>query len=221
MVTWYSESSLPAGSQRFSLAGTKYRPLTNGQTILYGSPGLRCRFWADDLRFMLDRIEDLDRDYPNSLFFHRLDLTRIAAFGHSFGGAASILAGLQDQRIRAVLNLDGSPLGVLSETDLPKPFMVIKDSVSTKYAPVPLDDRGKAMQAQVEEELSSLYLKGAPGYRVEIDEAQHMTFCDMAVLSAWADVGRRLGVEDATDGERTLALIRGYPREFFDKFLPR
>jgi len=181
--------------------------------------GTALPLWADDLRFMLDRIEDLDRDYPNSLFFHRLDLTRIGAFGHSFGGAASILAGLQDQRIRAVLNLDGSPLGVLSKTDLPKPFMVIKHSVSTKYASVPLDDRGKAMQAQVEEELSSVYLKGAPGYRVEIDEAQHMTFCDMAVLPAWADVGRRLGVEDAADGERTLALIRGYAREFFDKFL--
>jgi enterochelin esterase-like enzyme/dienelactone hydrolase len=175
--------------------------------------------WADDLRFMLDRIEEVDRDYPNSLFFHRLDLTRIGAFGHSFGGAASILAGLQDQRIRAVLNLDGSPFSVLSKTALPKPFMVIKHSVSTKYAPVPLDDAGKAMQAQVEEELSSVYLKGAPGYRVEIDEAQHMTFCDMAVLPAWAEVGRRLGVEDATDGEGTLALIRDYAREFFDKFL--
>ena len=88
--------------------------------------------WASDLRFMLGQIERLDRD-PKSIFSQRLDLGKIGAFGHSFGGAASILAGLQDQRIKAVLNLDGSPFGVLSKTVLPKPLMVIKEDVSPKY----------------------------------------------------------------------------------------
>jgi hypothetical protein len=71
--------------------------------------------WANDLRFVLDQIERLNRD-PNSIFDHQLDLKKIGAFGHSFGGAAAILAALQDTRILAVLNLDGSPFGVLGNT---------------------------------------------------------------------------------------------------------
>jgi dienelactone hydrolase len=174
--------------------------------------------WASDLRFMLDQIERLDRDL-NSIFFRRLDLSRVGAFGHSFGGAASILAGLQDPRIRAVINLDGSPFGVLSKTVLPKPLMVIKHATSPQYWTPPRDEKEKAMQAQVGEELSSVYLRGRPGYRVEITDAKHMTFCDMAVLPAWADFGRRFGASDVPDAEMTLSLIRDYVRAFFDKFL--
>jgi dienelactone hydrolase len=180
--------------------------------------GTALPLWASDLRFMLDQIQRVDGD-PSSVFFQRLDLNKIGAFGHSFGGAASILAGLQDERIRAVLNLDGSPFGVLSKTVLPKPLMVIKEDVSPKYWTAPRDEKEKAMQAQVGEELSSVYLKGKPGYRVEITDAKHMTFCDMAVLPAWADFGRRFGADNAADAEMTLSLIRDYVRGFFDKFL--
>ena len=176
------------------------------------------RLWADDLRFMLDQIEGLN-EKSNSIFFHRLDLSRVGAFGHSFGGAASILAGLQDARIKAVLNLDGSPLGVLSKRVLPKPFMVVKHDVSSKYAIVPPDKAGRAKQAKVEEELSSEYLQGRPGFRVSVGEAKHMTFSDMAVLETWADAGRRFGVRDASDSAKTMSVICDFILAFFDRFL--
>jgi predicted dienelactone hydrolase len=180
--------------------------------------GTALPLWVDDLRFMLDQIEGLNKN-SNSAFLHRLDLSRVGAFGHSFGGTASILAGLQDARIKAVLNLDGSPFGVLSKRVLPKPFMVVKHNISPKYAIVPPDKAGKAMQARVEEELSSVYLQGRPGYRVGVADATHMTFSDMAVLETWADAGRRFGAENASDGARTLAVICDYIRAFFDRFL--
>ena len=174
--------------------------------------------WASDLRFMLDQIERLDRN-PKSIFSERLDLGKIGAFGHSFGGAASILAGLQDRRIKAVLNMDGSPFGVLSKTVLRKPLMVIEHATSPQYWTPPRDEKDKAKQAQVGRELSSAYLKGWPGYRVEITDAKHMTFCDMAVLPAWADFGRRFGEDNAADAEMSLSLIRDYVRAFFDTSL--
>lgn len=180
--------------------------------------GTALPLWAGDLRFMLDQIERINRD-PHSVFDHRLDLNRIGVFGHSFGGAAAIMAGLHDKRIRAVLNLDGSPFGALANTALPKPFMVIKHDISFARAAAPPDQAGKAMQAKVEEELSSAYLHGSPGYRVEIAGAKHMTFGDMPALEMWADVGQRFGVEDAMDGESTLALIREYVDGFFERFL--
>ena len=169
----------PDGSKQFSRTGTG-SPFSDKLSDDVGwTTRVELPLWAGDLRFMLDQIERLDRD-PNSIFFQRLDLKKLGAFGHSFGGAASILAGLQDQRIRAVLNLDGSPFGVLSKTVLPKPLMVIKEDVSPKYWTAPSDEKEKALQAQVGEELSSLYLKGTPGYRVEITEAKHMTFSDVS-----------------------------------------
>jgi dienelactone hydrolase len=179
--------------------------------------GTALPLWADDLRFMLDQIEALDRN-SNSIFFHRLDLSRVGAFGHSFGGAASISAGLQDPRIKAVLNLDGSPFGVLSNRVLPKPLMVIKHGVSSKPEVAPRDKVGRA-KAKVEEELSSVYLQGRPGYRLTVAGAQHMTFSDMGVLQTWADAGHRLGADDASDGAKTLAVICDYIRAFFDNFL--
>ena len=68
-------------------------------------------------------------------------------------------------------------------------------------------------------ELSSLYLKGNPGFRVDILNAQHMTFSNMAFLNTWADSGRRYGAHNAGDGAATVTVIRDYIRAFFDKFL--
>src|SRR5258708_285043 len=112
--------------------------------------GTALPLWAEDLRFMLDQAERMDRD-SNSIFSHKLDLSRVGAFGHSFGGAASILAGLRDPRIHVVLNLDGSPFGVLDKSSLPKPLMVIKHNISPRFTRLPPDEAGKAIQARVEE----------------------------------------------------------------------
>jgi dienelactone hydrolase len=174
--------------------------------------------WAGDLRFTLDQAATWNND-ASGLFFHRLNLTRVGAFGHSFGGGSSILAALDDARIQAVLNLDGSPFDLLTGKVFGKPLMVIKHNMSPKYAPLPSDEHGKAVQAQVEEELSSLYLKGSPGYRVDIAEAQHMTFSDMAYMGHWAENGHRLGINDSTDGAATVEVVRRYIRAFFDRYL--
>lgn len=174
--------------------------------------------WAADLRFTLDQIDAWSSD-RHGLFFHRLDLTRVGALGHSFGGGSSILAALDDPRIKAVLNLDGSPFNILAERSFPKPLMVIKHNVSPQYVQLPPDEHGKAAQAQVEEELSSLYLRGSPGIRVNISDARHMTFSDMAFLNTWADSGRRYGTSDPADGIATVGVIRHYIRAFFDEYL--
>jgi pimeloyl-ACP methyl ester carboxylesterase len=210
---------VPTGWVATTFPDGRYVPASNKRSDdVDWITGTALPLWAGDLRSMLDQIEGLNEN-SNSVFFHRLDLNRVGAFGHSFGGTASILAGLQDPRIKAVLNLDGSPFGVLSKRVLPKPFMVVKHDISSRYAIVPPDKAGKARQAKVEEELSTVYLQGRPGYRVGVAEAQHMTFSDMAVLVAWADAGGRFGAEDASDGAKTLAVICDYIRTFFDRFL--
>jgi hypothetical protein len=98
--------------------------------------------------------------------------------------------------------------------------MVIEYDISPQFVPIPPDEAEQEIHDLVEEELSFVYKKGKPSYRVEIAEAKHMTFSDLVILQAWADAGRCFGTEDPLDAARTLEVMRDYVREFFDKFLP-
>lgn len=57
------------------------------------------RIRADDLIATLNRLET------------ELDLDGVVAAGHSIGGAAAILAASRDDRVDAVVDLDGLPRG--------------------------------------------------------------------------------------------------------------
>jgi dienelactone hydrolase len=63
---------------------------------------------AADLRFVLDKIRELNSAVEKpSILAGRLDLSRIAALGHSAGGTAAARACQLDQRIKACISLDG------------------------------------------------------------------------------------------------------------------
>lgn len=62
---------------------------------------------ASEIVFCLDWILGQSRNNEKSPFFDMIDEMRIAAVGHSFGGATVITAGFNDKRIASVVNLDG------------------------------------------------------------------------------------------------------------------
>ncbi len=63
---------------------------------------------ARDILFVLDRLTQLDNGGPGAfLLSKRLDLDRVAAMGHSAGGANATLACQRDTRLKACLSLDG------------------------------------------------------------------------------------------------------------------
>ena len=68
----------------------------------------RLRWWADDIRFVLNELTRENRIGSSRLpFAGRLDLARVGAFGHSAGGQAAAHACQIDRRLRACLNQDG------------------------------------------------------------------------------------------------------------------
>ena len=144
--------------------------------------------WTGDFRFAIDKLGKLNRDRKSILYQH-LDMNRIGAFGQSFGGTAAILAGSRDDRIRAVADLDGGAFGILDGKPLGKPLLVM------------LHDRSPQYESRTEgrgvEEMSLLYQKGSPGYRVTITASRHMTFSDRRscrhgsrVRGAWGPIRR-------------------------------
>ena len=68
----------------------------------------RDNVWAADISFALDQLTKLDGD-KDSLFFAKLDLAHVGAFGLSIGGRAVGRACQLDRRIKACVNGDGAP----------------------------------------------------------------------------------------------------------------
>jgi len=164
---------------------------------------------------------------PQLPFAGRLDLTRVGAFGHSFGGVAAAHACQRDQRIKACLNQDGAVAMKPFYLDVHKwgmnqAFMLIERTPNRE----PLTDsdlsamkmtRARAMDviARLNADRDrALRSTGMGSYRVLLRQnvTTHMDFSDLQVLSA----------KDSTELDHrilVLALVRSYTLAFFDKYV--
>ena len=86
--------------------------LTTEEFWAFRTPQLNTR--TADLRFMLDTIASLQAE--GDIFWQNVHATRVGAFGHSYGGATSIMAAARDERVAAVIALDGWTLPIPEAT---------------------------------------------------------------------------------------------------------
>ena len=88
------------------------------------NPQLRTR--VSDIRFMIDTIGG--KQNQGAEVWSVVNMEHIGVFGHSYGGATSLIASIQDERIDAAIALDGwmipVPLDVI-ERGTNKPFYYI------------------------------------------------------------------------------------------------
>ncbi|MFC9250174.1 alpha/beta hydrolase family protein [Amycolatopsis thailandensis] len=121
---------------------------------------------AADLSFVLSRLADLDRADGADPLTGRLDTGRVAAAGHSLGGAAALQAVRQDRRFTAVIDLDGYPHGPVSPA-LDRPALAFTQAIAPDTDPRYLP------------RLSEVLERGtATSYRLTIPGAAHLTFTD-------------------------------------------
>lgn len=149
---------------------------------------------AADLRFVLDRLFQLDRsrerDFP--LAGH-LDLDRVAAVGHSAGGCAAVRACQLDQRIKACVSEDGGgyPFGAFLNyhgAECPKqPFLFVE-----AYRPPMRMDPAKWNEflSRMDRQLKSC---AGGSYHVILKSAgmMHGSFSDEPLLNAGSDATAR------------------------------
>jgi len=173
--------------------------------------------FATDIRFVLDRIEDLDagrnpdaehRPLPAGLR-GALDLHRIGMFGWSKGGTATALVMSEDQRVRAGLSLDG-PMQPTITIDLNRPFMMMTAQFT------------RAAQPSVAEFWSHLR-----GWRLNIqaDGAVHRSYGDYQLLIS--QLAKAVGMRDeelrawigTLNPGRAVRIQQAYPLAFFDLHL--
>ena len=158
------------------------------------------RTWAEDIGFVLDELEAVNRG-PGTLA-EALDLERVGVMGISIGGAAAGQFCVMDERCKAGINLTGFMYGDIVNVNLEVPFFFVN-----------------------EEELwcpdcyvNDLFYKRANSgaYQTKIRGARHTNFVD-AMLYGW--LVQSVSDEPAIEGERMIDIQNVYTLAFLDKHL--
>lgn len=87
--------------------------------------GKRQKVLAEDLLFCMDELQNREEEIISSM----ADFERIGVFGHSIGGSAAIYSSVLDERIDAVVDIDGTPPSVALENGIESPLLFIEDLI--------------------------------------------------------------------------------------------
>ncbi len=118
-----------------------------------------------DIQFVLDHLDWLP-------FAGLLDRERIAAIGHSFGGASAARSLEVDDRLFAAANIDGTIYGAISDEPLRKPFLLLESDPK---------DTGHS-ETYMEGNRKFLARAGKLGRRERLANANHYSFTDVPLL---------------------------------------
>jgi predicted dienelactone hydrolase len=169
--------------------------------------------WTADMGFVLDQLERLNTSDASGKFTGRLDMTRVGAFGHSFGGSQAAQFCHEDPRCKAAIDMDGLLLGSVIQAGIDRPFMFLFSDQSSS------DPEGRQVMADVQ----SVYDHLPPDGRsmIKIRGANHFLFSDDGALLKSHIVLRTLRLLGIVgiDGRRQLAITAYCVHTFFDAYL--
>ncbi|MER5971564.1 alpha/beta hydrolase [Streptomyces sp. NPDC002055] len=187
-----------------------------------------------DLRFVLDRLEDLaagrNPDVPGRALPEglggALDLGRVGVYGHSAGGTCAAQALYEDRRIGAAVNLEGfldhPPERPGEEGAL---FPVARYGVDRPLLLVGTD--GFPHRGELERSWSAMLAHGGPGTgRRQLAGATHGVFTDYAALAPQLEAaglmsaGDRRKLVGAVGPRQSVPWVRHQVLSFFARHLP-
>ena len=181
---------------------------------LEGNWAKELAIWVRDSEFVLNQLAQMQAAGSQTGFpwgTPRMDLTRVGAFGHSFGGATSMALLGADPRVKCAVNLDGWTLNGLA-TRTTQPVLFVYEAASEqRRPPVTVDAQVDAADNAVVD--GSLAEYG--GLRAYVAGTQHLDFTDQTLVSPV----RRLTATGPIQGERIREITRGLVLGFFDQQL--
>lgn len=145
--------------------------------------------WVADMRFVLDQLPQLNTD--DALLVGRLDLERIGAFGHSFGGATSVQAAYEDERLDAAINMDGAMFGDVRQQGSRVPLLMLQSpppaeapsSLELAVAGITLEEY-EAITAANYQSIEDILAMSANATRHMLDGSAHNTYTpDFLILA--------------------------------------
>lgn len=153
--------------------------------------------WIEDIKFLITELKDINS--KNNILRNKINLEQIGIMGHSFGGRIIVEAAMQDNRIKAGIDLDGKLTPEISLSGFDTPFMfIVAQRKDTKD-----QDRIEQLQKNITKD----------AYLVIIKNADHGTFTDLnLIFKPWL-------YQNNIDPQRGIEIIRKYIYTFFDKYL--
>ena len=190
---------------------------------------------ADDGAFVLNELAEMNQARKGSPFNARLDLDRIGVIGHSVGGATAYNMAINDRRVKAAINLDGTVYVTPKGSRDIAPFLMLAND---KYHVQAVEKRESLMKKQ---NMRDMY-GSKKEYDVQLNKAQrnivglakvlresgtlytiegsdHMKLTDIGLFidSRW--LRELLQISGRTDPEKCLAITQALTVAFFDQHL--
>ena len=165
-------------------------PQTGSHDDVFRQRASVCEYKAADLASVADQLERLNSDRAERLA-GRLDLRRIAALGHSFGGDAALEWCRKDRRCRAAVNLDGALWSEVGRVGLDGPALqvlaehgefAIAAEDAVKAGAAPTVEWFEAEKAITFGGWRIVQQRAQPGYTAQIGGATHVSFMDVPFL---------------------------------------
>ncbi len=172
------------------------------------------KVWTEDAIFVMNQLDKLNQAGA-SPFSHKLDLTQIGVFGHSFGGATAIAVCQADSRCKAGVNLDGTPLSDSNSQPIQQPFLFLSEGYRQPFPPGCETDKNCQL-------LYAAYQRAKnQAYFVTINGAGHFNFTDRPYrsLSLARLIFKTIGIIGPIQPERGLEVTNAYLVAFFDRYL--
>lgn len=157
--------------------------------------------WVEDSEFFIDFI--FQHQQNENSFFHAIDTSKIAAFGHSFGGAVAGQLSIVDPRVKAGINMDCFQFGDAINKSIHKPFMLIESNSFQTW--------------RTGNEVVYSHSK-SPFYKLFIKKSNHFIFSDASVLP-FNTKQESLEFINTENGAELIKIINAYILHFFDLYL--
>lgn len=204
---WSKEQMNPLIQQ--SISAVQPAPSLNGTKF---SDGI-IPYLAQDVVFVLNQLEALNRNDPNSILNDRLDLNRIGIFGVSLGGIVVAETCSTERRLRACLVMDAPMPASVVRDGLKQPGMWITRDAQTMrnegWSEFDIDQHQKSMRAVFEKSTGNEYF-------VEVAGMFHANLTDVPYFSP---ILKWFGITGPIDATRAHNIINAYTAAFFDRYL--
>ena len=157
-----------------------------------------------DIQYLLDELEN--RTGLVQTPWAKIDLNRIGMFGHSYGGATSMMVSHIDKRIDACISLDG--------WNVPIPQDVIDDGLNIPLLYIGRPEWDTTLNY---EKLDTLIARSSTvAEKLILDGTKHFDYSDTPYFSPMA---KKFGISGKLPAEEILSILNGRIISFFDEYL--
>lgn len=159
--------------------------------------------WVDDSRFFIDYLEGAQHKSDANAIISRMNLNAIGALGQSVGGAVIGELCVQDQRVKAGINLDCFQFGDAIDQPIKQAFMLIESDYNV--------DWNMGNTVNFKNTIGDFAFLRFPG-------SSHFVFSDGAVLP-YPDKDNSIRMIGDIDGPKVARRMNEYMLAFFNHYL--